>query len=213
MSVHLPIRSCCWLAVVWLLVAVSAQAGGIVEVIHIYRQAGQVRLELRAREILDRRTASTVDSGLPGTCVYHLQLLDEAEQVVVEFFLELTLQLDLWENRYLLDCPSGRHVFPSLAAADSAWSHLIGIDLCPEPRLAPDLGYRLQVQIAVQPLAPEVRKRLSRYVSSNSSRNREELALDLGAVFGRILGGDGPDNDNVRFVSPWFRIGDLEERP
>jgi len=213
MSVLTPLRSCYWLAVIWLLVAWSAQAGGIVEVIHLYRQAGQVRLELRAREILDQRTASTVDSGLPGTCVYHLQLLNEAEQVIEEFVLELTLQLDLWENRYLLDSPSGRHVFPSLAAADSAWSHLVGIDICPTPRLTPGLGYRLQVQIAVQPLAPEVRARLSRYVSSNSSRNREELALDLGAVFGRILGDDGSDSDHVRFASPWFRLGDLEERP
>jgi len=197
----------------WLLAALPVLADGVVEEARLYRQEGWVRVEVRAGDLLDARTASTVDSGLPGTCVYSLRLVDPDERAVAERILELSLLLDLWENRYILDGPRGRHVFATLAAADSAWSHIDAVDLCRGPELSPGLAYRLHVQIAVQPLAPEVRQQLSRYVSSHSSRNREELSLDLGALFGRILGGGSAGKDHVRYTSPPFRAADLEVRP
>lgn len=204
---------CLLLTVVWLLTAAGAQAAGSVEEVYIYKQTGSLRVEMHAGDLLDERTASTIDSGLPGTCVYYLRLEDQNESLVAEQFLEFSLQLNLWENLYFLSAPTGQLVYETLAAADSAWSHLYAVDVCPLARLERERAYRVQVQIAVQPLAPEVRERLSKYVSSNSSRSREELAVDLSALLGRLLGGSGSAGDQARFTSDLFHIGDLEERP
>ncbi len=186
---------------------------GTVEHLRPFRHQGRLFVEVLATDLLDARTASTIDSGLPGTCVYHIRIEDDQQVLVAERYLDLSLRFDLWENEYLLDGPTGQVSFTSLAAADSAWSHLPGVDLCLVDRLGPDRRYRVQVQIAVQPLAPEDRARLSRYVSSNSGRNREELALDLGALFGQLLGKGSAEQAPTRTVGPFFRRRDLEERP
>ncbi len=189
------------------------QAAGTIDQMRPFRHQGRLFVEVQASDLLDERTASTIDSGLPGTCVYHIRVEDTNQMLVAERFLDLSLRLDLWENIYLLDGPMGQTSFNSLAAADSAWSHLPGVDLCTIERLVPSQLYQVQVQIAVHPLAPEDRARLSRYVSSNSGHNREELALDLGALFGRLLGKGSSDKAQTRAVSPIFQREDLEEQP
>ncbi len=178
-----------------------------------YREAGRLRVNLEARQLLDAPTASTIDSGLPGTCVYRLGLESLDGAVIKEQLLTFSLRLDLWENLYILDGPEGQTNFSSLAAADSAWSRLRDIDICGLDRLASDEEYRLRVQILVQPLGPEQRARLSNYVSSNSGRNRDELALDLGAIFGRLIGGDDGGEDHSVFTSTSFRPTGLEAAP
>ncbi len=178
-----------------------------------YRQAGRLLVNLEARQLLDAPTASTIDSGLPGTCVYRLGLESLEGSVIKEHLLTFSLRLDLWENLYILDGPGGQTSFSSLAAADSAWSRLRDIDICGLDRLTADEEYRLRVQILVQPLGPEQRARLSHYVSSNSGRNRDELALDLGAIFGRLMGGGDGGEDHSVFTSTSFSLGGLEVSP
>ncbi len=203
----------CLLVAGLLLAASGAFGSAAVTDLRAHRRNGQLRLELHAVELMDERTASTIDSGLPGTCVYYISLLDSEDKIQSERLAEFHLRLDLWENSYQLNCPNGLHSFVSLAAADSAWSHLPDLDICETAALDPLADYHFQVRISVQPLAPKDQDRLSRYVTESGSGKREELALDLGALFGRLLKGSRGGRDETRFTSGSFRIGDLEERP
>ncbi len=193
--------------------ALPSLASTQVSELSVSRLEGRLCLDMQARELLDERTALTVDSGLPGTCLFHISLEDDQHTIAVDHYLEQSLRLDLWENRYILDGPTGRRDFPSLAAADSAWSRLDQHTICPLEQLQVDRRYRVVVQIAVQPLATADRERLSRYVSRHSGGNNEELALDLGALFTRLLGRKGGGDQIMRHNGPYFAVRDLEEGP
>jgi hypothetical protein len=119
-------------------VATMATADDRVTLLRPFPQNDRLFVELQAAELLNDRTASTIDSGLPGSCVYHIQIVDSDDHTLAERIVDLTLRLDLWENVYLLDDPAGTTTLTSLAAADSAWSHLPGVDLCALSRLSPE---------------------------------------------------------------------------
>jgi hypothetical protein len=192
------------------LLAAPASAGRIAEA-RLHVTGGTVRVDLRALELLDPRTASTIDSGLPGTCVFGLQI-ESRREIVVEQFIEQHLRLDLWENIYLLRRGIAEQRFSSLASADSAWSHLKDVELVRRSVLLPERQYRLVVQVAVRPLAAEDRERMSRYVKKHSGSGSEELSLDLGALFSGMFG-RGNQEQVVRFETGWFRPSELEVRP
>ncbi len=181
--------------------------------LRVSRQEVWLCIDMQARELLDEHTALTVDSGLPGTCLYHIRLEDDQHTVAAEHYVEQSLRLDLWENRYILEGPNGRREFATLAAADSAWSRLEHHSICLLEQLQADRRYRVVIQIVVQPLATADRERLSRYVSRHSGSNSEELALDLGALFSRVLGGKGGGDQVLRHDGPFFAIRELEEGP
>jgi hypothetical protein len=195
-----------------LALALPAPAG-VVKELTLFRGEGGVRVDLTAEDLLDERTALTVDSGLPGTCLMHLRVEDRDEETVAEQFVEWTLRYDLWENVYRLDGPRGAHVYETMAAADSAWSRLRSHLVCPGDRLHADRDYRLVVRIAVEPLAPEDRERLGRYVRRNSGGAGEELAFDVGAAISRLFGGSRGKESALRAATPYFRIDELGRRP
>jgi hypothetical protein len=132
---------------------------------------------------------------------------------VAEQYIELTLRFDLWENRYLLEDIDGAHPFPNLAAADSALSHRVGCGIASVAALQSSTEYRIVVRIAVRPLAPEDRRRLSRYVSRTSGGGREEVAFDLSGVFKHILGEEDRARPVVQHFGPYFRLAEIEEVP
>ncbi len=203
-----------WVFVVGLiLIGREAFAAGAITDLRLFRRQDLVRAEVRATGLLDERTTLTVESGLPGTCLYLFRLEDRAGRAVAERYLELSLRFDLWENRYLLQSGDGTIALPTLAAADSALSYLPGAEICPLSRLRSGDEYRLVLQIAVRPLAPEDRERLSTYVNRNSAGGREEVAVDLGALFGRVMEEKEGARQVVRQASPFFRATDLPEAP
>ena len=195
------------------LTAAAPAPTAVVKEMHLFRQAGGVRVDLTAENLLDERTALTVDSGLPGTCLMHLRLEDREASAIAEQFLEWTLRFDLWENVYRLEGPHGSRVYPTMAAADSSWSRLRSHLVCPSDRLHADRDYRLVVRVAVEPLAPEDRERLGRYVRRNAGGAGEALAVDLGAAFSRLFGGGRAPESALDAATEYFRIGDLERRP
>jgi len=195
--------------VTWVAVAPAGQVTDV----HVYRQKEVLRVDVDARDLLDDRTAMTVDSGLPGTCVYRLRLEDREKRTVAEQWVEMSLRLDLWENVYRLEGTGPPRSFDTLAAADSAWSRLRGHGLVAIDRLQPGAEYRLVVGIAVQPLAPEDRERVSRYVSRNSGGAGEELAIDVGKVVSRLFRGSDEGAAAGGHVGPYFRPQDLEVKP
>jgi Domain of unknown function (DUF4390) len=187
-------------------------AGQVAEA-RIYLDDGWVRLDLSARDLLDERTTLTIDSGLPGTCVYRLRIENRQHETVVEHYLEQTLRLDLWENIYFLQYRGAERSFESLADADDAWSHLQRYPLIRESGLRPEQSYRLIIQVAVRPLAAEDRERMSRYVQRHSGSGSEELSLDLGALLAGMFGHKGGDEKVARHEGLWFGITDLEVQP
>ncbi len=188
-------------------------AAGQITDLRLFRSGGTLHAEVRSRDLLDERTRSTIESGLPGTCLYFFRVEDRAGRAVAEVYVERTLRFDLWENRFLLEGGDQPLSLTSAAEADSAFSHLADRVLGPLHRLPPGKEYRVVVQIAVRPLAPEDRRRLSRYVSRTSGGGGEEVALDLSVVFGRILGEKSKSRPSIQHTGPYFRVDDLSEGP
>ena len=195
------------------LLAAPASGQGSVTELLLFRSGESLRAEVHARDLLDERTTATIESGLPGTCVYMLRLEDRSGRLVAERYVERSLRFDLWENRYLLESAEGTLALPTLAAADSAISCLANYDLCPVSRLRSTEEYQLILQIAVHPLAPDDRERLSRYVSRSSGGDGEEVALDLSGLFGREMEDQGSARQVMGRASHFFRAGDLREAP
>ena len=193
--------------------AVRVDAGSI-ESARPFRRQGWLHVTLQARDLLDARTVSTVESGLPGSCVYRIHLQDRQGEDVGQRLVELSVRLDLWENRYRLQGPQGSLDLSTLAAADSALSHLEAVRLLPLERLSDAQEYRLQVDVIVQPLAAHDQARISRYVSQNTRGPRQEFALNLSALFNRVFGQRGAAEDSGSpFRSAYFKPRELEESP
>ncbi len=205
-----PLRSALALAV-WLLAATPVTAGRVVEV-EPYRADGWLYVDVHTADLLDPRTRSTVESGLPGHCRLRLELRDAHDEVAVRRVVERVLEFDLWEDVARVRQASDARAFRSIDAADSAWSHFAGLRLLPWERVDADGRYRLHVQVRVEPFGPEERARVSEYVSESERGDRRELAFDLGGLVGRLVGRGGDGDDATVWTSPPFRPATLPER-
>ena len=195
------------------LLAAPAFGQGRVTELLLFRMGESLRADVRAQDLLDERTTQTIESGLPGSCVYLLRLEDRSGRLVAERYVERSLRFDVWENRYDLESAEETLALPTLAAADSVISRLANCDLGPLSRLRPEEEYQLTLQIAVRPLGPEDRERFSRYVSRNSAGGGEDVALDLSGLFGHATEETGSSRQVIARSSPFFRAGDLREAP
>lgn len=205
-----PLRTALALTV-WLLAASPVTAGRVVEV-EPYRADGWLHVDVHTADLLDPRTRSTVESGLPGHCRLRLELRDARDEVAVRRVIERVLAFDLWEGIARVREGASERAFRSIDAADSAWSHFAGLRLLPWERVDLDGRYRLHVQVRVEPFGPEERERVSEYVSENERGDRRELAFDLGGLVGRLVGRGGTDDDAPVWTSPPFRPASLPER-
>ncbi|MEZ4388592.1 MAG: hypothetical protein R3D98_13675 [Candidatus Krumholzibacteriia bacterium] len=211
--VRLGIASLLLSACGWAVTGLAADPAAAVTGTAVYSRDDWLYADLALRDVIDSRTRSTIDSGLSGVCAYEVTLLDSGSQVVVRRRWALHLEHDLWDDQYLVRGPEGEHLLASLAAMDSLCSSIDGLRLTPLGRLDLDGVYRLQVTVEVQPLAAEDQDRLARYVSRRGDRNREELDLDLGSLFGRLFTGGRGGTTAVDFTGPDFRPRALEHRP
>lgn len=194
--------------------ATNALASARVENVVVELDDGWVACSLQVAGLLDERTASTIDSGLSGTCVFRLAIVDASDRVLGQRVWQWQLSRDLWEDRYLVRGDGGTHTFRSLAQADSFCSRAARVPLVARDGLQADRLYRLAVSVEVQPLGAEDQDRLSQYVSrKGGSGDREEVDLDLGAFFGGLFGRGGSGRERVSHVGAPFRVGDLKERP
>jgi hypothetical protein len=184
-----------------------------VERIEVFRGGGWLYCEVGASDLLDARTRSTVESGLPGFCSYRFDVREEGGGSVGTVMLTLRLRLDLWAGLYLLSGPQGELSLPTLAAADSACSHPARVRLLPLSRLQPARSYRLRVEITVEPLGGSDQARISRYVRQSSGEAGDEFALNVGGLLGRFLGGAQRQPRGAPGESAPFRWSDLREVP
>jgi hypothetical protein len=169
---------------------------------------GWLSFTLSADDLLDARTTSTIESGLPGNCIYRVSLVDATGKPSEDRFYNFTLRFDVWEELYRLDGPGGERVFGSLAAADSAWAHPADLKLVPLSHLNGGEEYRLRVEVSVRSIAMADRLRLAEFVSRSSAAGRQELHVDVGALFTR-LSGKVEAEGAARFESPRFRPASL----
>lgn len=184
---------------------------GRVEELRLFRSQGWLRAEIRALDLLDPPTTSTIESGYPGTCAYRVFLEDRTGRVVSEQYIPRSLRRELWEFRYVLEDPDGTRTFAELAVADSAISHVPSCAVCPVAGLRPGEEYRLVVVIDVRPLGPADQERFSGHLTRGSDDHGPPL--DLGAILKRIFGGRQESETVVRHVGPFIRVTDLPEEP
>ena len=173
---------------------------------------GWLVAEIRLSGLIDQRTASTIDSGLPGICAYEVTLRGPGDQVRERVTWTLRLEHDIWEDRYLVRGPEGARQVASIAAMDSAAAHVAGLRLLPVAELQADREYRLQLSVEVLPLGAEAEDRLTRYLSRRGGGSREELDVDLGSLFSRVFGGGGGGGGrtSISWTGPRFRPAGLD---
>jgi hypothetical protein len=169
--------------------------------------------DVRLRDLIDDRTASTIDSGLSGVCAYEVAVLGPNDEVVGRRVWTLRLEHDLWEDRYLVASADRELALPSLAAMDSVCSHVHDLRLAPLARFEPGEEYRLVVAVEVLPLGAEAQDRLSRYISRRGDTSRRDVDLDLGSLFGRLFTGRDAGRASLSHRGPAFRADTLERRP
>jgi hypothetical protein len=201
-----------FLTMAWAVVAAGADRTDQAAVVDTDLRAanGWLYADIQLRDVLDMRTASTIDSGLSGVCAYEVTLLGPGDAALGRRTWTLRLEHDLWEDRYLVRSDEGTHDLPSLAAMDSLCSQIQDLRLLPLERLEPDTEYRLSLVMEVLPLAAEDQDRLSHYISRRGSDNREELDLDLGSLFGRLFTGGRAGRTSLAYEGPPFRPRSLE---
>ena len=201
-----------WTGILLLLSAatLAVAAPGVVAV-DVRAHAGWLEADIQFANLIDLRTASTIDSGLPGICAYEVAVVGPSALIVGRRTWTLRLDHDLWEDRYLVTGPDGEQEVAGLAAMDSVCSLLEGVRLLPLDRLDPDTEYRLTVSVEVLPLASVDSHRLSRYLSRRGGGAREELDLDLGSLFNRLFKGGRTGRTTVAHTGPSFRPRTLDE--
>ena len=202
-----------WTGILFLLAAATAADGaapGVVAV-DVRAEAGWLAADIQLANLIDLRTASTIDSGLPGICAYEVSVIGPSAAVIGRRTWTLRLDHDLWEDRYLVTGPDGEREVAGLAAMDSVCSRLDAVRLLPLARLDPDAEYRLTVSVEVLPLASVDSQHLSQYLTRRGGGAREELDLDLGALFGRLFKGGRTGRTTVAHTGPVFRPRTLIE--
>lgn len=172
-----------------------------------------LHVSVQFADLLDLRTASTIDSGLSGVCAYEVSVLGPGDAAIGRRTWTLRLDHDLWEDRYVISGPDGEITVSGLAAMDSVCSRIDDLRVLPLVRLEPEVEYRLSVVVEVLPLATEDQDRLSRYISRRGGGAREELDLDLGSLFGRLFQGGRSGRTSISYRGPAFRGRSLEVRP
>ncbi len=156
----------------------------------------------------------TIESGLPGACVYELHLEGRSGELVAERLAERSLRFDVWERRYLLESKDGTIVLPTPDAAVSAFSHLAVRDLCPLSWLSPTEEYRLTLQIAVRSLGVKDEEFLFGFAEQVSSGGEGGIAINLSRLFKHVTAEKTKSSRKiVEGASPFFHTGDLDESP
>ncbi len=177
------------------------------------RSDGWLVAGVQGANLLDLRTRSTIESGLPGTLVLLLAVEEEGGRIVAVRETQRTLELDLWEGTLQLREGDRVVTYFGLAAADSAWSSFQDLRLVQLRELRPGVRYRLHAELMVRPLGVEDRRRVSRWVSRREEGQRRELSLDLGGLLQHFVGraARGDQEVNARLSSEPFRVEDLLE--
>jgi len=201
------------LCVVLLLLGASASAHAQAQIqrVDVYAKDGWLACRVRASGLMDHRIESTVESGLPGACVYHVRLRYQDNGEIVSRPFELRLRLDVWNEQYVLESSLGEEIFLSLAAADSAWAHPAEIRLIEIDTVSPTRWLEVQADIFVSPLGADSRAWITDYVSQRSSGDRDEFSLDVGGLLRRFLG-KGRKKGRA-FVAPAFQANSVERVP
>ncbi len=205
---HFSSRALVALALLAALCPSLAQAARVVGA-RAYRQAQWLVVDVDTADLLDSRTRSTVESGLPGSCLLQIELRAEGDGTAAMRRVERSLEYDLWEDVVRLREAGREAIFSSLAAADSAWSRFRSMRLARWTSLLPSRSYRLRVRVEVVPLGPRERERVSKWVSEADRGEGREYAIDVGGLVERFLGGGRDESGADTWEGPPFRLEEL----
>lgn len=202
------------IAVLLLFLPTSTNAQAVIERVEVYRSGEWLACEIRSSHMLDERIRSTVESGLPGACLYDLRLKWSDNGEVLRLPLEFSLRLDLWEENYYVEGAGRSESYASIDRADSAWAHLGEIRLVRLDELDANRSLELEVVLLVSPLGAEQRAWIDGYVSQANRDQRNELTFNLGGILKKVFGGgESGGSASARQAVPPFTVNALESRP
>ncbi|RKZ13338.1 hypothetical protein DRQ53_13495 [bacterium] len=195
------------------LMSVTVSRAGEVTSADVRREGDWLVVDLQLADLLDERTRSTVESGLPGSCLLEIELRDERGKYSTTRRLERSLEVDLWEDVVRMIESSHELVFRSLAEADSAWSNWSSLRLAQWSSLPQGRTYHLRIGVHVQPLGAEERERVSRWVSAGDRGDRRDVSIDVGGLMRRFFGSGGDIGEVQVWSGPKFQLDSIGGAP
>lgn len=192
----------------------GARSQTVIERLEVFRSDGWLACEIRSGQMMDERIRSTVESGLPGACLYDLRLKWSDNGEVLHLPVRLSLRLDLWEESYYVEGAGLSEQFATIDMADSAWAHLDEVRLLRLDQLDANRPLELEVVLLVSPLGAEQRAWIDDYVSQANRNQRNELSLNLGGLLKKVFGNqEGGGQSSARLSIAPFTVNGLEARP
>jgi hypothetical protein len=189
-----------------------SRAGEVVDA-QVRHEDDWLVVDLQLADLLDDRTRSTVESGLPGSCLLEIELRDDRSDFRASRRLERSLEVDLWEDVVRVVEAGRALAYGSIAEADSAWSDWRSLRIARWSTLPGGRAWQLRIAVHVQPLGAEERERVSRWVSAGDRGDRRDVSIDVGGLMRRFFGSGEDAREVDVWRGPTFRLESVEEKP
>lgn len=197
-------------------VVVSAQADDLQ--IDVHAVEGELRIDLRAQDVLDDDVERALRSGLPARVRLTVELWNASgwlDRFVLDHRSEHRVLFDLLDERYDVIDDRGEVVFRSTRRREiEDWiERLDDLPLCFLDDLETDDGYYVAVEFRVEPLTLEEVRDLERWLRGNLSADADESMLSRVSrqLFGVLKGRVGLGDREVRGRSKRFEPGALRD--
>jgi hypothetical protein len=170
---------------------------------------------LRTQGLPDPSSRATLESGLPSSIVLAFRVLDQSGDEVAQARTEVRIEPDLWEGIFTLRTPLAQRRAETLEQVEAALARLGPLPVYPLAALPPQSPLRLQVQMAIHPLAPREVERVRALFGEDAVEEggRREVSVGVGTLLRYFLGKSPGENWVAAVTSDTFRCAGLPAEP
>lgn len=202
--------------------AAPVQTGQVVEPVlvvgEMWRQAGEVRVDLDAEGLFGDQARRDLEQGGVSMLVYQLEVYRKRsgwfDSLVETSELVYRVSYDSFERRYRMQGDDIGVKSESFQEVVGLCTRLKGIQVCSLERLDREAEYYLVIRCAFQPMSLESLDELRTWVEGGEPpREREERRQGVGSRLARMLmSAAGFGEKQLQGTGPTFRPNDLPER-
>lgn len=136
----------------------------------------------------DVPSASTLSSGLPAALTIAFTLSTDEGSTIEESRVDVRIEPDLWEERFLLRTPFLDVPLDTLGELGEALSRLGPLPVARMATVAPGVAHRVRARLAVHPIAPAEVERVQSLFTEDPRTERREISVGLGSLVRFFLG-------------------------